>query len=92
MCLRATLRSALACSLLALAACQSRTFLYTGADQTFVVPPGVTMVNVKLWGAGGGGGIADRAAADSSGGGGVRVPSLVALLATASTPWVPLTA
>jgi hypothetical protein len=29
-------------------------FAFTGADQTFVVPAGVTSINVKLWGGGGG--------------------------------------
>tara|TARA_Y100000593_G_scaffold7761_2_gene14435 strand:- start:41 stop:1513 length:1473 start_codon:yes stop_codon:yes gene_type:complete len=29
---------------------------YTGADQSFVVPAGVTSITAKLWGAGGGGG------------------------------------
>jgi hypothetical protein len=28
-------------------------FTYTGADQTYTVPPGVTSLTVKLWGAGG---------------------------------------
>ncbi|PWG08744.1 hypothetical protein DF268_36280 [Streptomyces sp. V2] len=32
-----------------------RLFSYTGADQTFSVPPGVSSLNVQLWGAGGGG-------------------------------------
>ena len=31
---------------------------YTGSDQTFTVPSGVSSVNVKLWGAGGGSGAA----------------------------------
>lgn len=31
---------------------------YTGSDQTFTVPAGITSVNVKLWGAGGGSGAA----------------------------------
>jgi uncharacterized repeat protein (TIGR01451 family) len=30
-------------------------FTYTGADQAFVVPPGVTAVSIQAWGAGGGG-------------------------------------
>ncbi|MGH9113681.1 MAG: hypothetical protein ACRDZN_15495, partial [Acidimicrobiales bacterium] len=30
-------------------------FTNSGADQTFVVPKGVTSINVRLWGAGGGG-------------------------------------
>lgn len=33
---------------------QNATFSYTGADQTYVVPPGITAIQVKLWGAGGG--------------------------------------
>ncbi len=33
---------------------QSTAFSHTGADQTYVVPAGVTSVQVKLWGAGGG--------------------------------------
>jgi hypothetical protein len=35
---------------------QSRVFSYTGVDQSFTVPSGVTSLRVKLWGAGGGGG------------------------------------
>jgi hypothetical protein len=34
----------------------SQTFTYTGSDQSWVVPVGVTSVTVKLWGAGGAGG------------------------------------
>lgn len=30
-------------------------FAFTGADQTFIVPAGVTKILVKMWGAGGGG-------------------------------------
>lgn len=30
-------------------------FTYTGADQTFEVPCGITSISVKIWGAGGGG-------------------------------------
>src|SRR5580704_16977637 len=30
-------------------------FTYSGADQTFTVPSGVTSLDVRLWGAGGGG-------------------------------------
>ena len=33
----------------------SQAFSYTGANQTFTVPPGVTSLTVKLWGAGGAG-------------------------------------
>lgn len=32
------------------------TFSYTGSDQTFTVPSGVTQIFIKAWGAGGGGG------------------------------------
>jgi hypothetical protein len=31
-------------------------YSYTGADQTYIVPAGVTSLTIKLWGAGGGGG------------------------------------
>lgn len=31
-------------------------FTYTGANQTFTVPSGITSINIKAWGAGGGGG------------------------------------
>src|ERR1019366_1908937 len=31
-------------------------FIYTGADQSYTVPAGVTSINVKMWGGGGGGG------------------------------------
>lgn len=34
----------------------SAIFNYTGADQTYVVPDGVSLVRVYMWGAGGGGG------------------------------------
>ena len=45
-------------------------FEYTGADQTYIVPAGITVLGVKLWGGGGGAGIFDRSGSDSSGGGG----------------------
>jgi hypothetical protein len=32
-----------------------QSFAYTGSDQSFIVPAGVTSLTVKLWGAGGGG-------------------------------------
>ncbi len=32
------------------------TFSYTGADQTYTVPAGITSIRVKMWGGGGGGG------------------------------------
>ncbi|MFA5087047.1 MAG: DUF2341 domain-containing protein, partial [Candidatus Paceibacterota bacterium] len=34
----------------------STVFTYTGADQTYTVPAGVTSISVKAWGGGGGGG------------------------------------
>jgi hypothetical protein len=34
----------------------TKTFGYTGADQTYTVPAGVTSLTVKMWGGGGGGG------------------------------------
>ena len=43
-----------------------KTFTYTGDDQTFTVPDGISLVQVVLWGAGGGGWNGDR----SSGAGG----------------------
>lgn len=45
-----TLLLTLACG----ASGQNATFSHTGADQTYVVPPGITAIHVKLWGAGGG--------------------------------------
>ena len=38
----------------------SNALSYTGADQSFVVPAGVTSITAKLWGAGGGAGAADN--------------------------------
>ena len=38
------------------AAAASTALSYTGSDQSFVVPAGVTSITAKLWGAGGGGG------------------------------------
>lgn len=35
---------------------ESKTYTYTGADQTYTVPAGVTSIRVKMWGGGGGGG------------------------------------
>jgi hypothetical protein len=46
------------------------TYSCTGAQQTFVVPSGVTAIYVKMWGAGGGGGVSGGWGYGSDGGGG----------------------
>lgn len=45
-------------------------YKYTGKDQTYTVPSGVTSINVKMWGAGGGGGVAGGWSYGFAGGGG----------------------
>ena len=45
-------------------------FSYTGADQTYTVPAGVTSITVKMWGGGGGGGYFGGWTCGFSGGGG----------------------
>jgi hypothetical protein len=45
-------------------------FVYTGANQSWVVPVGVTRIFVKMWGAGGGGGSYGSWRQGSPGGGG----------------------
>jgi LruC domain-containing protein len=45
-------------------------FDYTGGNQTFTVPAGVTSLQVSMWGAGGGGGAPSRSQLASGGGGG----------------------
>ena len=45
-------------------------FICTGAQQSFVVPAGVTAIYVKMWGAGGGGGVSGGWGYGSDGGGG----------------------
>lgn len=47
---------------------QTQTFFYTGSEQTFTVPAGVTCIKVEAIGAGGGGG--NSINSNSSGGGG----------------------
>lgn len=47
---------------------QTQTFYYTGSEQTFTVPAGVTCIKVEAIGAGGGGG--NSINSNSSGGGG----------------------
>ena len=49
---------------------ESVVYDYTGADQTFVVPPGITSITVKMWGGGGGGGNAGGWTYGYPGGGG----------------------
>lgn len=44
------------------------TFMYTGADQKYVVPNGVTSIVVKLWGAGGGSWDANQGGPGGAGG------------------------
>ena len=46
------------------------TFGYTGTNQTYTVPAGVTAVRIYMWGAGGGGGDATQSAITHGGGGG----------------------
>ena len=47
----------------------TRTFTFTGADQAWTVPPGVSSVTVKLWGAGGGYGAPWSYSSNGGGGG-----------------------
>ncbi|MEK7068925.1 MAG: glycine-rich protein, partial [Patescibacteria group bacterium] len=47
----------------------TRTFNHTGGDQTFIVPAGVTSINVALWGANGGSRIGAGSGLESSDGG-----------------------
>ena len=44
-------------------------FSYSGVDQTFTVPAGITTLNFKAWGAGGGGSISNTYGNGSAGGG-----------------------
>lgn len=48
-------------------------FSYTGAAQTFTVPPGLSFLRVSLWGAGGGGGARGAGMAGCIGGSGYRL-------------------
>lgn len=47
---------------------------FSGADQTFVVPAGLTRLNVKAWGAGGGGGRNQSGVGGGGGFAGANVP------------------
>lgn len=53
------------------------TFSFTGADQSFVVPGGVSRIFVKLWGAGGGSGRAGGWTYGAEGGGGGHARGLI---------------
>lgn len=55
------------------------TFSYNGADQSFVVPSGVTQIFVKLWGAGGASARAGGWSYGSEGGGGGHSRGLIAV-------------
>ena len=44
-------------------------FSYSGGDQTFNVPAGITSLNIKAWGAGGGGSVSNAYGNGSAGGG-----------------------
>ncbi len=54
-------------------------FNYTGADQSYTVPAGVTSITVKMWGAGGGGGYFGGWAAGFSGGAGGFTQGVIAV-------------
>lgn len=47
--------------------CKPVVFSYTGANQSFTVPAGVTSLDVKAWGAGGGGGRVDSVVGGAGG-------------------------
>jgi len=51
-----------------------QTFSYTGSQQTFTVPTGVTSITVKAWGGGGGGG---GQSSSAPGGGGAYASSVI---------------
>lgn len=57
---------------------------FTGADQTFVVPTGVSWIYAKLWGAGGGAGRAGGWTYGSDGGGGGHTRALIPVTAGAT--------
>ncbi len=52
-------------------------FDYTGADQSYVVPPCATKIRVHIWGAGGGGGDAIKQYTTLGGGGGYTTGEIV---------------
>jgi gliding motility-associated-like protein len=60
-------------------------FNYTGTNQTFVVPIGVTCINVQAWGAGGGGGGGDTYGGSNGGGGAYSVSTLTVIPGTSLT-------
>jgi hypothetical protein len=48
----------------------AKMFRFTGSEQSFTVPSGVSQIFVEVWGAGGGGGSGSRPGSGSGGGGG----------------------
>ncbi|ACQ82354.1 hypothetical protein Bcav_4114 [Beutenbergia cavernae DSM 12333] len=65
--------------------CRMFTFTNPGANQTFRVPPGVTEVDARLWGAGGGGAASTHDAATPGGGAGAFVAGVAP--ATGGETW-----
>ena len=57
----------------------SQTFDYTGSNQTFTVPAGVTSINVKMWGGAGGGNGGTGATNNYPGGAGGYAEGLIAV-------------
>ena len=57
----------------------TQTFSYTGSNQTFIVPAGVTSITVEVWGGGGGGGGrgSGTGATSLGGGGGAYARSVI---------------
>ncbi|MGP8215651.1 MAG: PKD domain-containing protein [Bacteroidia bacterium] len=60
-------------------------FSYTGSNQTFVVPCGVTSITVKAWGGGGGGGGTDGSGAFFAPGGGGAYASSTLVVASGTS-------
>jgi uncharacterized integral membrane protein len=58
---------------------KSQTFDYTGSDQTFTVPAGVTSITVAVWGGGGGGGARSSNYTGGGGGGGAYAISTLSV-------------
>ena len=62
----------------------TQVFSYTGSDQTFTVPAGLTSATVKLWGAGGGIGDGVSNASHGAGGGGFTTGTMTIPSGTSS--------